>query len=153
MGSSVYSVSRGVWILSSDGRVIGFSVVCCSAHSHSHTGQLRSEAACKSMALVGSRDFFRLAVMHTLGSLFFFALAGFSLIPVVIPGSIIVLEWALGGYVTMTAWVAYRILFERSQTLQNPDRRRVVGHWCGQAGSLVGQMLRLRPWGIIRSPI
>lgn len=96
---------------------------------------------------VGSRDFFRLAVTHTLGSLFFFALAGFSLIPVVIPGSIIVLEWALGGYVTMTAWVAYRILFERSQTLQNPDRRRVVVIGAGEAGgALVGQMLRL-PWG------
>ena len=96
---------------------------------------------------VGSRDFFRLAVTHTLGSLVFSALAGLSLIPVALPGSIIVLEWALGGYVTMTAWVAYRILFERSQTLQNPDRRRVVVIGAGEAGvSLVGQMLRL-PWG------
>ena len=96
---------------------------------------------------VGSRDFFRLAVTHTLGSLVFFALAGLSLIPVALLGSIIVLEWALGGYITMTAWVAYRILFERSQTLQNPDRRRVVVIGAGEAGgALVGQMLRL-PWG------
>ena len=96
---------------------------------------------------VGSRDFFRLAVTHTLGSLVFFALAGLSLIPVAFLGSIIVLEWALGGYITMTAWVAYRILFERSQTLQNPDRRRVVVIGAGEAGgALVGQMLRL-PWG------
>jgi len=96
---------------------------------------------------VGSRDFFRLAVTHTLGSLVFFALAGLSLVPVALLGSIIVLEWALGGYITMTAWVAYRILFERSQTLQNPDRRRVVVIGAGEAGgALVGQMLRL-PWG------
>ena len=96
---------------------------------------------------VGSRDFFRLAVTHTLGSLVFFALAGLSLIPVALLSSIIVLEWALGGYITMTAWVAYRILFERSQTLQNPDRRRVVVIGAGEAGgALVGQMLRL-PWG------
>ena len=95
---------------------------------------------------VGSRDFFRLAVTHSLGSLVFFVLARLSLIPVALPGSIIVLEWALGGYVTMTAWVAYRILFERSQTLQNPDRSRVVVIGAGEAGgALVGQMLRL-PW-------
>ena len=98
-------------------------------------------------SMVGNRDFLRLAITQTTGSTIFFLVAGLYPLRISVPISVIVLEWALGGYITMTLWVGYRLLLERAQALRDINQLRVVVIGAGEAGrSLVGQMLR-SPWG------
>lgn len=96
---------------------------------------------------IGSRDFLRLSLTQTVGSLVFFAVTWSPWYTGVVPRSVIVVEWALSGYLTMITWVGYRIAFERIRRRQGPEARRVLLLGAGEAGeALVGQMLR-SPWG------
>ncbi len=96
---------------------------------------------------IGSRDFLRLSLTQTVGSLAFFAVTWSPWYTGVVPRSVIVVEWALSGYMTMITWVGYRIAFERIRRRQGPEARRVLLLGAGEAGeALVGQMLR-SPWG------
>ena len=96
---------------------------------------------------IGSRDFLSLVTTQTVGSIVFFGVTWSPLYPGVVPRSVIAIEWALSGYLTVIAWVAYRIAFERTQTRQGPEPRRVLVLGAGEAGeALAGQMLR-SPWG------
>ncbi len=96
---------------------------------------------------VGSRDFLRLGAAQTAGSLIFFGVTRFPLFPFQVPRSIIAIEWALSGYFTMLAWVAYRISVEYFQMRQGPQARDVLVIGAGAAGeALISQMLR-SPWG------
>ena len=103
---------------------------------------------------VGNRDYVRLVLAETVGSAIFFALTtGVGFLPYV-PRSVVLLEWVFNGYGTALTWVAYRLLFERSQVLQARTRTRVLIVGAGEAGEmLVSQMRRSRvgylPVGIV----
>ena len=92
---------------------------------------------------VGSRDFLRLGAAQTAGSLIFFGVTRFPILPFQVPSSIIAIEWALSGYLTMLAWVAYRISIEYLQMRQGPQPRDVLVIGAGAAGeALISQMQR-----------
>src|SRR5690606_2512226 len=64
---------------------------------------------------VGSRDYVRLLLAETVGSVCFFLLTrGVGVLPS-LPVSVVVLEWVLNGYITAALWIAYRLTFEHSQ--------------------------------------
>jgi len=103
---------------------------------------------------VGNRDYVRLVVAETVGSVAFFGVTAFTPLLPYVPLSVVLLEWAFNGYGTAMTWVLYRLLFERYQVRQAGSRTRVLIVGGGEAGELlVSQMMRSRvgylPVGIV----
>ena len=94
---------------------------------------------------VGLRDFFRLTLATTAGSILFFALTwGLPFTPHV-PRFIIVLEWLLTGNLTASVWITYRLIFERQthRDHRSGEIKRVLVVGAGMAGQmLVREMVR-----------
>jgi FlaA1/EpsC-like NDP-sugar epimerase len=94
---------------------------------------------------VGIRDFFRLTLAVTAGSLLFFAISyGLPFMPRV-PRSIIVLEWLLTGNMTAAVWITYSLVFERRshRARGSAEITRVLVVGAGMAGQmLVREMVR-----------
>ena len=93
---------------------------------------------------VGIRDFGRLLVATTVGSVGFFVLMNWSFgILGSVPISIVLLEWVFTGYMTGGVWVIYRVLYEVIRVRQGAKQRRVLVLGAGEAAQmLIAQMLR-----------
>ena len=93
---------------------------------------------------VGIRDFGRLLVATTAGSVGFFVLINWSFgILGSVPVSIVLLEWVFTGYMTGGVWVMYRVLYEVTRVRQGAKQRRVLVLGAGEAAQmLIAQMLR-----------
>ena len=92
---------------------------------------------------VASRDFRRLIVAQSIGSVIFFASSWTIPVWPVVPRSIILLEWFMSGYGTVIVWVFYRLAFERSKVRQAGVRKRVLLIGAGEGSEmLISQMLR-----------
>ena len=93
---------------------------------------------------VGIRDFGRLLIATTVGSVVFFVLMKWSFgVLGSVPVSIVLLEWILTGYMTGGVWVMYRVLYEITRVRQGAKQRRVLVLGAGEAAQmLIAQMLR-----------
>jgi FlaA1/EpsC-like NDP-sugar epimerase len=93
---------------------------------------------------VGIRDFGRLLVATTVGSIVFFVLMNWSFDAFgSVPVSIVLLEWVFTGYMTGGVWVMYRVLYEVTRVRQGAKQRRVLVLGAGEAAQmLIAQMLR-----------
>jgi FlaA1/EpsC-like NDP-sugar epimerase len=93
---------------------------------------------------VGIRDFGRLLVATTVGSVSFFVLMNWGFgVPGLVPVSIVLLEWVFTGYMTGGVWVMYRVLYEITRVRQGAEQRRVLVLGAGEAAQmLIAQMLR-----------
>jgi len=93
---------------------------------------------------VGIRDFSRLLVATTIGSVVFFVLMDWSFTALgSIPVSIALLEWIFTGYMTGALWVVYRVVYEFTRVRQGAKQRRVLVVGAGEAAQLlIAQMLR-----------
>jgi FlaA1/EpsC-like NDP-sugar epimerase len=94
---------------------------------------------------VGNRDFGRLLAAQTVGSALFLGLTwGIEALHNV-PRTVVLLEWVFSGYATISVWVLYRLLFERTQVRQAGSRTRALIVGAGEGGELlVSQMMRSR---------
>ncbi len=93
---------------------------------------------------VGIRDFGRLLVATTAGSVSFLVLMNWSFgVLGSVPVSIVLLEWVFTGYMTGGVWVIYRVLYEVTRVRQGAKQRRVLVLGAGEAAQmLIAQMLR-----------
>ena len=93
---------------------------------------------------VGIRDFGRLLVATTAGSVSFLVLMNWSFgVLGSVPVSIVLLEWVFTGYMTGGVWVMYRVLYEVTRVRQGAKQRRVLVLGAGEAAQLlIAQMLR-----------
>jgi len=93
---------------------------------------------------VGIRDFGRLLVATTAGSVGFFVLINWSFgVLGSVPVSVVLLEWVFTGYMTGGVWVMYRVLYEVTRVRQGAKQRRVLVLGAGEAAQmLIAQMLR-----------
>lgn len=106
---------------------------------------------------VGTEDLLRLMVATTSGSFLFYVLTWNLGIPVVVPRSVILLEWVFSAYGVGGMWLTYRVLFERirrNAAREGGSDRRVLIVGAGEAGAmLVGEMKRvpvgLMPVGLV----
>ena len=77
---------------------------------------------------VGIRDFGRLLVATTAGSVGFFVLMNWSFgILGSVPVSIVLLEWVFTGYMTGGVWVVYRVLYEVTRVRQRSQAASSAG--------------------------
>ena len=98
---------------------------------------------------VGIRDFFRLILTTTAGSVLFFAITwGLPFTPHV-PRFIIVLEWLLTGNLTASVWIAYRLIYERQTHRDHraEENKRVVVVGAGTAGQMLVREIVRFPTG------
>jgi len=93
---------------------------------------------------VGIRDFGRLLVATTIGSVIFFVLMNWSVDALgSVPVSIVFLDWIFTGYMTGALWMAYRVVYELTRVRQGAKQRRVLVLGAGEAAQLlIAQMLR-----------
>ena len=93
---------------------------------------------------VGIRDFGRLLVATTAGSVSFLVLMNWNFgVLGSVPVSIVLLEWVFTGYMTGGVWVMYRVLYEITRVRQGAKQRRVLVLGAGEAAQmLIAQMLR-----------
>jgi FlaA1/EpsC-like NDP-sugar epimerase len=99
---------------------------------------------------VSTSDVLRLLVATSLGSI---ALLGIRAVlhgVLVIPLSVLLIEWVLTTQITAAAWIAYRTAFERlrrSQWENGDPKTRVLIVGAGEAGNMLAREIRRYPTG------
>lgn len=99
---------------------------------------------------VSTRDVHRLAAATVTGSVIFFALTRIVPLPLLVPRSVILVEWVLTTYLTAGLWIGYRSIFERVRYRRagiNGRARRVLIVGAGEAGNQLAREMRRIPTG------
>lgn len=99
---------------------------------------------------VSTRDVHRLAAATATGTVVFFALTRIVPLPLLVPRSVILIEWVLTTYLTAALWIGYRSMFERVRYRRagiNGHARRVLIVGAGEAGNQLAREMRRTPTG------
>ena len=99
---------------------------------------------------VSTGDVLRLLLATSLGTLVLLGVRALTLGSVIIPLSVLLIEWVLTTQITAVAWIGYRTLFERVRRhrWENGDpRRRVLIVGAGEAGNMLAREIRRYPTG------
>jgi FlaA1/EpsC-like NDP-sugar epimerase len=99
---------------------------------------------------VSTTDVLRLLVATTAGTLVLLGIRALLLGVVVIPLSVLLIEWVLTTQITAVAWIAYRTGFERlrrSRWENGDPRTRVLIIGAGEAGNMLAREILRYPTG------
>jgi FlaA1/EpsC-like NDP-sugar epimerase len=99
---------------------------------------------------VSTTDVLRLLVATTAGTLVLLGVRALLLGVVVIPLSVLLIEWVLTTQITAVAWIAYRTGFERlrrSRWENGDPRTRVLIIGAGEAGNMLAREILRYPTG------
>ena len=99
---------------------------------------------------IGTGDVLRLFLAMTAGSVVLLALREALPAELIIPRSVLLIEWALSSYATAAVWIAYRVSFEQVRRVRRrrddrPKRAVMVG--AGEAGNLLAREIQRYPTG------
>jgi FlaA1/EpsC-like NDP-sugar epimerase len=99
---------------------------------------------------VSTTDVLRLLVATSAGTLVLLGIRALLLGAVVIPLSVLLIEWVLTTQITAVAWIAYRTGFERlrrSRWENGDPRTRVLIIGAGEAGNMLAREIHRYPTG------
>lgn len=100
---------------------------------------------------VGTSDVLRLFLTVTAGTLLFFFLREGLPPHVLVPRSVLLMEWVLTAYGTAGVWIAYRVGFERIRQARSEngegERKRLLIVGAGEAGNLLAREIHRFPTG------
>jgi FlaA1/EpsC-like NDP-sugar epimerase len=99
---------------------------------------------------VSTTDVLRLLVAMTVGTLLLVGVRALLLGVVMIPLSVLLIEWVLTTQLTAVAWIGYRTGFERlrrSRWENGDPRRRVLIIGAGEAGNMLAREIHRYPTG------
>jgi FlaA1/EpsC-like NDP-sugar epimerase len=99
---------------------------------------------------VSTTDVLRLLVATTVGTLLLVGVRALLLGVVMIPLSVLLIEWVLTTQLTAVAWIGYRTGFERlrrSRWENGDPRRRVLIMGAGEAGNMLAREIHRYPTG------
>ncbi len=100
---------------------------------------------------VGTADAVRLIVAMSTGSAMLLVLRELLPPPVLIPRSVLLIEWVVSSYATAGLWLTYRVGFERVRRARsvNGERpvRRALLVGAGEAGNVLAREIRRYPTG------
>jgi FlaA1/EpsC-like NDP-sugar epimerase len=99
---------------------------------------------------VSTEDVLRLLVATSVGTLILLGARALLLGVVILPLSVLLIEWVLTTQITAAAWIGYRTAFERlrrSRWENGDPRQRVLIIGAGEAGNLLAREIRRYPTG------
>lgn len=99
---------------------------------------------------VSTRDVHRLAAATVTGSLIFYVVTRVIPLPILVPRSVILIEWVLTTYLTAGLWLGYRSIFERIRYRRsgiNGHAKRVLIVGAGEAGNQLAREMHRIPTG------
>jgi FlaA1/EpsC-like NDP-sugar epimerase len=99
---------------------------------------------------VSTEDVLRLLVATSAGTLILLGARALLLGVVILPLSVLLIEWVLTTQITAAAWIGYRTAFERlrrSRWENGDPRQRVLIIGAGEAGNLLAREIRRYPTG------
>ena len=108
---------------------------------------------------VGTAEVVRLFTAMSLGSALLLLLRELIAPGLVIPRSVLLIEWVLSSYITAGIWLSYRVGFERlrkaKEAASGKDLKRALIVGAGEAGNMLAREIQryptgLRPGGIRR---
>lgn len=98
---------------------------------------------------VSTSDLVRLILATTAGTGVLWIAAAVALPEIVVPRSVLIIEWVLTMQTTAGAWIAYRLSFEwlRNARSTTPRQRRALLVGAGEAASLLAREIQRFPTG------
>lgn len=96
----------------------------------------------------GTHDVLRLGAATVTGSVIFWVLAYYVGLNPNVPRSVLAIEWGLTTYITVGAWILYRVIFEKLRFVRaDNDGRRTLIVGAGEAGSMLAREMGRFPTG------